>query len=290
MQFITPTETDKIAWNKLVVKHKGSLFSNSKYLDSTADKWLILYNDDQTAGMACPFTTKFGQPILYAPFFHRYIEWIGSTPNWKTIITELQTQFRVATAHVNGVIPDMKERHYQYIESNELNLNQQAKRSVKKAIDFQVIEKIAIDPLLQLIEKELSSKIASMNSETSQTLRKLVDSFASSGLIQLNLMKNDRWKGGIWLLENETTVLYLKGTVENDSKQNGGMYALMLFGIQYATSKNKRFDFGGSSVENVRRFNLHFGAKDAVYSHLQWNKAPFWWTVLRKIKHAWSKK
>ena len=290
MHFITPTEKDKIYWDALVLKHHGSVFSESCYLDSTAENWMIVYNTDRSAGMVCPYTLKLGVKILYAPFFHRFMEWIGEQMDWNSILDVLKREFTVADAHINAIIPKMKARYFQIIEPNELNLNQQAKRSLKKAIDFQVVEKLNRGELIQLIENELGSKIAAINSETALLLEKLTQSFEPSRIIQLNLMEKEHWKGGIWLIENSTTVLYLKGTVEPASKQIGGMYTLIHHGINYASSKNKRFDFGGSSNENVRRFNLHFGAKDAVYSHLQWNNAPFWWNVLRKTKHAWSKK
>ena len=96
--------------------------------------------------------------------------------------------------------------------------------------------------------------------------------------------------GGVWTLETDSTVLYLKGTTTEEAKKSGGMYKLMLTAIEDAGSKGKVFDFGGSNVESVRRFNLNFGAEDVVYSQLSWNNAPFWWRIVKTIRDKWIKK
>jgi hypothetical protein len=71
MQLALSESLDKQQWDELVKASAGSVFSQSAYLDATADHWGVLWNDDRSGGIACPFAVKLGVKILYAPFFHR---------------------------------------------------------------------------------------------------------------------------------------------------------------------------------------------------------------------------
>ena len=90
---------------------------------------------------------------------------------------------------------------------------------------------------------------------------------------------------GIILIEFNGVLLYLKGASFSDFKKNGAMYALMDFAIAYAQQNNLIFDFGGSSAEGVRRFNLNLGGIDIQYGVYQSEKTPIWFKGLKRIKN-----
>lgn len=290
MTFQVITEEVVKEWDAFVAQNNGSVFSTSTYLSSCSENWVILYSDNKTGGMACPYTIRAGEKILYTPFFLRYLEWIGEPISSDSLITTLKNEFQVCDLQLMQEIEPFVTGKFQFLPQGNAQLNQQAKRSLKKSANYTVIEKLNSDSLINLINNELGKKIKTINSNTLPILERLIQNFEGSGLIQLNLEEEGKWLGGLWLIEDKNTILYLKGTVSDEAKQKGGMYLLIQTAIELAQTRKKDFDFGGSTIENVRRFNLHFGAKDIVYSHIQWNYAPIWWKTLRFLKNKWNKK
>ncbi|WP_343636750.1 GNAT family N-acetyltransferase [Fluviicola sp.] len=290
MQFVSADSPEiKRQWDELVSLHRASVFSESIYLDATSEYWSVLFSDDRKSGMACPYVVKGGMKVLVTPFFNRYMEWIGDPVSEEVLIAALKREFPVADLQLgNGFSGN--QRIFQQLEPGKIKLNQQAKRSVNKASGFTVTQEENIPAMMKLLQDELQNRIHGINGQTLPILEKLVNRYSHKRLVQFNLLHEKKWLGGIWILETDSTVLYLKGTTVEEAKKSGGMYKLMLHAIEYAASKDKKFDFGGSNVESVRRFNLNFGAQDIVYSHVSWNNAPFWWRTVKKIRDKWTKK
>lgn len=289
MQLIDSEKLDKQTWDQLVKQHDGSVFSLSTYLDATADHWAVLFNEDRSGGMVCPFASKAGVSVLYNPFFHRYTEWIGNNrPNETSLLAALQEHFRVADlqwrgTHLNGV-----DRIHQIVTSEQLKYSQQAKRMLKKSAGMVVREAFLPEQLLTLLETELSPRVAGIDAFSLARLKQLVLAFHNNGLRQYNLYNNENWCGGIWVIEFGATTLYLKGTTTTEAKNSGGMYFLMQTAINHALESGADFDFGGSNAEGVRRFNKTFGASDCTYSQVQWNNAPLWWKTVKTLRQKWN--
>lgn len=290
MQFVAiHSEETKKRWDELVSLHSASIFSESIYLDATAENWSVLYTDDFKSGMACPYVVKGGVKILVTPFFNRFMEWVGDPVPEEAIMNALKSEFSVADLQV-GKGFSLNQRIYQKLVPGKLRLNQQAKRSLNKSSAYTVKREENIPLMMELLRNELQNRIHGINEQTLPILENLVSAYKDKRLGQFNLLREDEWLGGVWILETMDTVLYLKGTTSEEAKKSGGMYKLMLTAIEYADSKGKFFDFGGSNVESVRRFNLNFGAEDIVYSQLSWNHAPFWWKIVKTIRDKWIKK
>jgi hypothetical protein len=243
MQLI-PANSDKVKkqWNDLVLLHEASVFSEAIYLDATAENWAILYTDDFKSGMACPYAVKGGIKILVTPFFNRFMEWIGDLIPEKEIIAALKKEFPVADLQVGRGF-SLNQRMYQKLDPGKLKLNQQAKRSLNKSSEYTVARIEDISAMMELLNTELANRIHGINEQTLPILEGLVISYKEMRLGQFNLQKEKDWFGGVWILETDATVLYLKGTTTEEAKKSGGMYKLMLTAIEYADSKGKVFDF-----------------------------------------------
>jgi hypothetical protein len=290
MHFLIPTANEQVLWDEFLQKNGGLCFSNSTYLTATADQWGIVYNDTKTGGMACPFVEKMGQRVLVTPFFCRYVEWVGTPISPEQLIAFLKQHFQVADCQIRNTTFGNSDRVFQELNAENYQLNQQAKRSLKKAAGFTYTWGYEIDQLKQLISSELAQKIDSLNAFSLSKLERLVRATTDHQLRQLNCWMEGKWVGGLWLLKDADRMIYLKGTVANEVRKEGAMYFLMNQAITNALKDGFIFDFGGSNVANVRRFNLHFGAQDVVYSHLKWNQAPIWWKTLKFLKQQWNKK
>jgi hypothetical protein len=283
-------DIDTRRWDEMVTQSKAAVFSRAAYLDAVSDNWCILWNDDLSGGIACPYSVKLGVKVLYAPFFHRCIEWVGNNEP-RNLTDELRRRFCVAEAHLrsDNELP-FPSLHHQIVTDPQFKPNQQAKRMLKKAFVYTVEERTEIAPLLNLLRAELSGRINGIHDHSLGKLRILVNSFAGPDIVQLNLIEDGVWQGGIWLLPFKDRMVYLKGTVSADARENGGMYLLMETAIRGAFSEGMVFDFGGSNAPGVRRFNMNWGAEDADYYHLRWNNAPLWWKMLKKLRSAWKRK
>jgi hypothetical protein len=290
MQLVVLLDSEKDAWTNLVKQHNGNVFSYAAYLDATADHWAVLYNDSKTAGIACPFTIKAGQKVLYSPFFNRYLEWIGAEIDFNILLVALKKHFKVADFNFLQPVNGCEQLQHHFLENNEVNLNSLAKRSLKKALVFSTDMQTNAPQLMPLIANELATRVKSLNAFTLPKLSNLVASFKDNGLLQIDLLEENSWCGGLWLIETNEKVLYLKGTVQQEAMKKGGMYRLIYEAIVYAHSVGKSFDFGGSNVENVARFNANFGAKPIKYARITWNNAPFWWKILKKLNNRWKEK
>lgn len=291
MRFERPDKEQKAVWDKLVETCNGGVFSLSAYLDATAVHWEILWNADKTGGMACPYTLKLGVKTLYAPFFHRYVQWLGEgEPKPAELVKLLKSHFEVAAAHYCSQKHFLfSKRVFQELRQADYKPNQQVKRMLKKAAEFTVVEQFEPERLLKLVKEQLSGKLSEIDDYSMQKLNRLVHAFSYPEIIQLNLLHDQQWCGGIWIMPFGERILYLKGATTAQAKESGGMYKLIEHAIRFAFSHNGIFDFGGSNAAGVKRFNTNWGAQDSSYYYFRWNNAPFWWNWLRKGKNLWKK-
>lgn len=292
-RLIYPSHSDKKEWDDWVISNNGSVFSRTAYLDATADNWCIVKNN--LGAIACPFTIKLGVRILYTPFFYRYMEWIGKDCDFQNLLRFLKSNFQVSHSQIKGVFDvAMKTRVHQLIR-HEISLNQHAKRMLKKSerntFKLKWNTTYTLDFLVDFIGNELARKLEDWDIQMISRLKKLVQSLNESNVLNVLILEKDDELGGVlFIVSGKHELVYLKGTCTEEIKQEGGMYALMYHLIHFGISTEKIIDFGGSTVEGVRRFNTSFGGKDEIYTILEWNDAPFFWKILKSLKDRWIKK
>ena len=283
-----PTVEEQKQWDQLVANSGASVFSESRYLNALLGEWVILYNEDRSGGMVCPFVIKLGRKILINPIYHQFSEWVGKGELTDEGITFLKSEFSVSQLFFrnDGFFENCHiiKRKHQIIESNEFLMNSLSKRMLKKSLVYEIRSNDEISLIYKQVDNDLIGRVQGMNKENVKHLKKLVESFKGNGLHSFCVYKNDAFAGGIWVLENANSWMYLKGSVTEIAKKEGAMYLLLSSAINQALSKNKTFDFGGSNAESVRRFNLNLGGKDVDYVQLLWNSAPWWWNLLRSLK------
>lgn len=295
MKILERTHIDIEKWNRLVQSNpEHSVFSLSHYMDAVAEQWCVLVNEAYTAGMALPYTIRLGVKCCYTPTFVRYVEFLGDEQATEAeIVQYLQTHFRIGQLCVrcSPAFPATTSSTfiYQTIEATaDFSLNTQAKRMVAKfeKTGLKLMESNEEATVLHIISRELPQKIASINEQALSTLKQLVAALKQQGLVRIMEVKDaeNSTQGGVFLVKFNTTVLYLKGAFSESAKKQGAMYALMHQAIQTAQAQGNHFDFGGSRVENVRRFNANLGGKDVAYKALTWDNGPRWFRWLKQFK------
>lgn len=293
MRIIERDNIDRKRWNELVRSKSSSFFSLAWYLDATADNWCVLVNEDYTAGIALPYTKRAGIEILYTPIFVRYVEWIGGGSIPVDVIHLIQKRFKIIELNCKQQL--WREHYQEYIYQvvpSERKIGSQAKRSLKKANveGLTAQESNDYDKLYHLVMNELNGKHDGLTDESMKRLRQLISNALDAGVLHTIEITAKKFVGGIFCLEDNNKVLYLKGTVEEQAKKNGGMYLALDTAIQHSYETNKIFDFGGSRAPGVMKFNHNLGGEDVVYYVYKINNGPKWFSFLRAMKNKWRKK
>lgn len=295
MKFIPQSQLDKAAWNQFVEKNSSEPFSYSWYLDSCAADWCIFIDDQWENGIALPFSSNLGIESLTPVIFGRTLDFIGNDAQFQANALEaIQKRFKIGhlqTARKLAIQPE-EVRVHQVIES-EIKLGSQAKRMLKKAEKAGIIIQQTADwkKIIAIAETELTAKISEFNTLNLNRLRNLAQALSDSNkLMCLGIYENQQLTGGMLFVTTPQTNIYLKGSALPASKQQGGMYLCMHTFILQTLSESKTFDFGGSSVAGVRRFNYNFGGKDQNYYAYLWDRSPGWYRFLKKTHQKLKKK
>ncbi len=298
MRFIQREHIDCAKWDALVKSDSTvSVFSLSTYLDAVAENWCVFTDEQYTKGIALPFTKRLGVKTCYTAVFLRYVEWIGEqTIQFDKLISILQAEFPAGQLCIkqDALGYSREEFVFQHLPfSIERTINSQAKRMLSKAEkkQYQLVEVDSTQDIQDIITEELPKKIASINDTSLSTLEKLTRQLKNENRLRIIAIRDQTITiGGLYLVDFNDTILYLKGAFTKDAKNAGAMYFAMNEAIKQAQAAGKKFDFGGSKVEGVRRFNVNLGGHDQVYFSYEWNNAPFWFKLMKKARQAWKRK
>ncbi len=287
MKFIERENINAEKWDALVQNEDASFFSYSWYLDAVAEHWCILVDEDYSKGIALPYTKRMGVEILYVPIFSRSMQAIGEF--LKSDLDLIQNRFKVielaTTSNVFGT--ELKRVHQVVTDFENRKLSSQAKRSLKKATNsnISVTHNTSYEAIFLAIEEELQDKFKGVDAERIARLKQLFQSAEKNGVLKVFEVSDGKETGGIACLVNDSEVLYLKGACPENLKKNGGMYLALQSAIEFAQEQHLKFDFGGSNVEGVQRFNKNLGGVDHQYFYHESNTAPFWFQWARKLKN-----
>lgn len=298
MKIIQREHIDIQKWNALVSSSpNNSVFSLSTYLDAVAENWCVLTDDQYSKGIALPYTVRLGIKVVYTPIFVRYLEWFGEEiENLETIKAIIQNEFQHGQLSSTVCFENKKSDEFIFqISDNqdEQVINSQAKRMLSKfeKAGFTIHLEADEEEILKIIKAELPQKVSSLNDKSLTSLDALVKSLKKNQLLKVIAVKKENTVlGGLFLVEFNQSLLYLKGAFTAESKKEGAMYGVMQFAIELAKKHNKRFDFGGSRVDGVRRFNVNLGGKDVTYHSFLWDNSLLWFKILKRAKTAWKRK
>ena len=281
-------------WDALVQRTpSASIFDTSTYLDAVAENWCILVDEAYTKGIALPYTKRLGVEALYTPIFLRNVTFLGELESLEVLKNLLQQTFKLGQLSISL---ESEQRNFYYqtlpIDAEQVYSNlgkRMLKRFEKNKFTFEF--SLEQDLVEYHINNELADKINAINAHTLKALNRLVMQFKQQQKVHIvNVLKAGKSVGGLFLLESNHRLLYLKGAFTEESKKEGAMYGAMQRAIDLAKEKGLLFDFGGSRVEGVRRFNVNLGGKDSFYSSIEWNNAPFWFNWLKKLQGIWKKR
>ena len=284
-------------WDALVASSKEvSFFSYTWYLDAIAENWCVISNDSYSIGVALPYTERMGQQILYTPIFVSYLELLGdkASADFNKCQELILANFKhIEVEFKESILGPNYEVFVSQLSDGTGKRKSQVNRMLNKARRFGLEVKRSSDwkSVFEIIRSELNNKFSGM-SYTS--LKRLADMYLQANnegrLLSFEVSKDGVIQGGVICFIDEAQIFYSKGAVLEEARKNGGMYLAIDAAISSAREKELLFDFGGSRVEGVRRFNHNFGGEDFEYYSYRINNGLFWFKWLRAIKNKWFKK
>lgn len=291
MQLIKKSEVNRDKWDTLVNKSpESTIYNQSVFLDVLAENWMLLINDDYSAGLPIPFTVRLGVKGIYTPNFCREFCFIGFDHLSESEIAEalrlLENEFKFCALNLseNYFKIQVAQKVFQMLTSSQ-TLNSQAKRSFKK---FEkcglILERTTLDAVLPIVSKELITKVKSLKKIDLDRFEQMIHSLPTDQLLVLGVKDENQWLGGLIFIHWKNKLHYIKGGAKEVAKNNGAMFAMMNQMIDYAFQHQLEVDFGGSNVEGVKRFNKSFDAMDQEYIEWKWNRSPKWFSLLQKLK------
>ena len=294
MKFIESIAIDKDAWLRLTQQNSVHLFSEITYLDAVAENWGAYVKGNYEAAIVIPYRMKFSMKWVYIPLFYRASEWIGtwSDEEKNQVLAKLQKEFNAGELSIED--ENDEQYFYQSISSNaefQSDYNKLAHRMLKKAMNspLTLTNEFHEEAFMRLIVSELSQKVTVWNEVGKSVFMKLIRNYQDGDRMKFygTILHGDL-VGGIVVLESDSRNLYLKGTATVEAKKMGAMYLLMDTAIQDALKKKCTFDFGGSRVDGVARFNQNLGGINVHYRVIKWDNFPYWFIVLKRIKNKWK--
>jgi hypothetical protein len=277
-------------WDNLVAQSGATVFSTSAYLDAVAQNWCVLVDDEYSKGIAIPYTNRFNVKIAYTPVFLRYVELINGDFD-EHVMDLIKSFFSIGELNLRHVAVHCNSKHFQELKSTaQFKLNDQGRRMIRKfeASDLQWEETNDLKLITDVIEAELPKKVVSLHPSFKELVQ-LVRNLENQGCLKSYIVKkNNLVVGGIFFVQFGGRLLYLKSAFTDEAKKAGAMYYILSEKITHALEQGFVFDFGGSNAENVRRFNLHFGAEDVQYSSVLWGKLPFWYRWMKRLRQVFK--
>jgi Acetyltransferase (GNAT) domain len=287
VKIIERSHIDVDKWNSLVEQTlDASFFSYSWYMDAVSENWCVLVDGTYSNGIVLPYSKRAGLEVLYSPIFGRYCEILGALS--KDDLKIVQDRFKVIEFASRQSIMDNSESkiHQIIVDFENRKVGSQAKRSLKKAekSGFQIEISDNYSAVLEKVRGELNHKFTGITEKSLDALEQLFKNAKEVNAIKVFNVVGDQTLGGIVCFESKDQLLYVKGAVDEETKLNGGMYLALNAAIEYAKENKLKFDFGGSNVEGVKRFNHNLGGVDESYFMHVENNGPAWFKLARKIK------
>lgn len=291
IRFLHREEIDIAKWDDTITNaHNTRLYGLSWYLDIMIDKsWSAIIWGDYDAvfpvlSKKVTFLTYLTQPYLCQQlgiFTNRnqdiqdYIAQVIKYLKCKFLKTDVLIKADFAekpniNRKTNHLL--LLDKPYEVLKNN---YNRNTKRNIQKSekIDTLIRESIDIQEFVQFMSRYDKSQII-------KTIRTQIDKLTKCSLEKqigkvLIAEYNNETLAACFYIEFQNRIYFLLCTSSEKGIENNSMYALIDHIIKQNADTNKILDFTGSSIENIARRNLGFGAKIETYFHLKTKWMPF---------------
>lgn len=304
IRYLQNKEIDFVKWDAAVERSvNGNFSAYSWFLSIVSKHWDALIEDDYEFIMPLPWKSKFGISYIFQPFFVNQLGVFSSQPvsqdRMNRFVEAIPMKFKLIESGLNkqNPVPEKKysfeKKYCQYIDlslpyiESENKYSDNVLRNIRKAKKNNLIICEDISPALpvEMFKNFRGIRLGHFTNGDFRMLLKLSEKMIreSKGFTTGTFDKNGKVFAAALFTKSHDCITYLKGGVNEEGKQTGAMHFLMDSVIKKYSDKNLIFDFGGSSVPNVARFNRGFSLSEYTYYIIRRNDLP---AYLKWIKNS----
>ncbi len=302
IRYITHNELDKSKWDNCIeTASNGIVFAYSWYLDAVCDNWDALVLNEYEAVFPITKKSKFGLNYFVNPIFALQLgifsksilttslveQFINAIPK-KLKLIDIQLNFGNDIDNQSFEISSKKCQSINLSSSYEeisKKYSTNLKRNLSKARkqNCEIVLSVETENVIKLFKENRGETLKEMKDEQYKRLHSLLIELKQRklGKIYECWLENELVASACFSITNDR-IIYIKGGSTPKGREVGAMHLIMDEVIHLNSNSNFIFDFGGSSIEQVARFNHSFGATDYEYLRLYRNNLPFLVKLLKK--------
>lgn len=270
----------------------------SWYLDIVCDNWDVLVLDDYKAVMPIPWRKKMFVKYVYPPLWTMplgvFSEEVVDESEFLSVLFQNFKYVELSTnSHNNfSLFPEFqKERTLQFIRlGNDYDdiykkYNRNRKRELTKAKKYDLTERWNESPqkLIEIFKKNVGKRIRKIKPTDYDKLLKLMQICTDKRVGELLCVydKDTMLVAAAFFLKYNNCVTELVCSSNFSNRKNGANTFMNDRAIFKYQPHFKIFNFGGSSMKNIKKYYLSFGATNEKYQLIKQNKLP---VLLRLFK------
>lgn len=294
--YLSHEKIDKQKWDLCIsTASNGIVFAYSWYLDEVFSNWNALILNDYEAVFPITQKSKFGLGYFFNPIFALQLGVFSVRPISSTLVEQflqkIPTRILLIDIQLNfgnhyvGQKFKINQKTCQYLSLNQSieeiskNYSTNLKRNLVKGKKngLKIIESTNTNQVVQLFQESKGEVLTEMKPEHYIRLTSLLAKMTEKKIARTFecWVENEQIASACFSVCNNR-IIYIKGGSTAKGRELGAMHFLMNHVIQLHAQSEFVFDFGGSSIPQVARFNHSFGAVDYAYQNLVRNKLFFW--------------
>jgi hypothetical protein len=302
LQFLQNNQIDKKKWDETIATCSyGNAFVQSWYLDAIFPTWSAIVCDDYEFVFPLMINAKYGLKYFYTPIYGMQYGIFGKKALNVTIEKAFwdYIPFTINSTNISlhpfSTYKPKKHRFYfrtcQYLNLDKSykeiydNYSSNLKRNLSKAnkLNLKILESKKIEDVVSMFQNGRGSKLTDLKEIHYTNLYNLISNGLEAKKVRILECYEDREiiASGFFSFCNNR-IIYHKGGANHKGRKYGAMHLMIDYLIQEYQNTEYTFDFGGSSIENVKRFNNNFTDKEYTYPVLK--KPNFLIDLIRKYK------
>lgn len=305
--FLENKQIDKLEWDKTIERSvHGKAYVYSWYLDAVFPEWSALITPDYSFVFPVTVNTKFKFSYFFTPIYAMQLGLFSTEAVTeeveKTFWNELSKIVKAIDISLhpgssyfpkNGIVLQKQcqtinlSKSYEEISSN---YNSNLKRNLSKAqkLNLKVKTTNNVQNVVSMFRNGRGNKLAELKEIHYQNLNILIKNGLDADKIKIYECFEDREiiAAGFFTFCNNR-IIYHKGGANHKGRKYGAMHLIIDSIIKEYASSDMIFDFGGSSIDAVKKFNMNFTKEEYVYPVFK--KANFFFKIARNLKNKITK-
>jgi len=305
--YLENKEINKLKWDETIQGScNGIAYVYSWYLDAVFPNWSAFITEDYKYIFPVTINSQYKITYFFTPIFamqfgvfskDEITEEIESL-FWNAVLTRtkaIDISLHPGTKYVPKNIQTL-QKQCQIIDLSKnytdisKHYNSNLKRNLTKAIklNLRISSSENIKDVVSMFRNGRGNKIADLKEAHYINLHKLIQNGLKANQVKIYECYENREiiAAGFFTFCNNR-IIYHKGGANYKGRKYGAMHLIIDSIIREYASTGMIFDFGGSSIDSVRKFNLNFTQQEYLYP--VYKKSNFMLNIARKIKNRLTK-